>query len=285
MILTDLYMPQAKRCILCDALKDHSEFGTDKYRPDGKSDRCKECRRAKGAKGYHDNPESGRARTAKWRAEHPDKVREYEDTHKPQKKARGEKRRAEKSEEIRAYQKERYLKDKDRLRPIRAKWEAEHREERLAKKAAAHLANPEKRRARGRRAYAKNPGYFLAKHKQYVAQKHNAQENDFSDAQWQETQALQKHCCYYCGTRCKGQLTQDHIQPLSKSGNHSFRNVIAVCLRCNSRKGNRPAPVAVQIPLLVVAPPAKPRGPRPRKQTKTDPQQTLALQEKEANHG
>ena len=47
--------------------------------------------------------------------------------------------------------------------------------------------------------------------------------------------------CHYC----KKQLTRfsatlDHIQPISKGGDHSFDNLVISCLHCNSERGNRP---------------------------------------------
>ncbi|MGK7914502.1 MAG: HNH endonuclease [Prochloraceae cyanobacterium] len=46
-----------------------------------------------------------------------------------------------------------------------------------------------------------------------------------------------KHQCQYCGS--KKRLTIDHVIPLSKSGKHSWENVVIACEACNSRKGDR----------------------------------------------
>jgi 5-methylcytosine-specific restriction endonuclease McrA len=83
--------------------------------------------------------------------------------------------------------------------------------------------------------------------------------HDLSHAQWLEIQAMQGHRCYYCGKRCKGKLTQDHIIPLSKGGAHTLHNVIAACHSCNSKKHTGPPPKPVQPLLLTIAPSKKPR--------------------------
>jgi 5-methylcytosine-specific restriction endonuclease McrA len=44
--------------------------------------------------------------------------------------------------------------------------------------------------------------------------------------------------CAHCGTK-DAPLTMDHIQPLSKGGNHTVDNIQPLCKSCNSRKGNR----------------------------------------------
>ena len=44
--------------------------------------------------------------------------------------------------------------------------------------------------------------------------------------------------------------TVDHIIPLSKGGEHSYRNTQLACFRCNSRKGNRPVAGGEQLLLF-----------------------------------
>ena len=46
------------------------------------------------------------------------------------------------------------------------------------------------------------------------------------------------HSCQYC--KLKGdQLTLDHIMPRSRGGKDTWENLVAACVRCNVRKGNR----------------------------------------------
>jgi len=46
--------------------------------------------------------------------------------------------------------------------------------------------------------------------------------------------------CLYCGqTYPDGELTRDHVVPLSRRGRDVWDNVVAACKRCNHHKGNR----------------------------------------------
>jgi 5-methylcytosine-specific restriction endonuclease McrA len=46
--------------------------------------------------------------------------------------------------------------------------------------------------------------------------------------------------CLYCGhTFADGELTRDHVVPLSRQGRDSWDNVVAACKRCNHHKGSR----------------------------------------------
>ena len=83
------------------------------------------------------------------------------------------------------------------------------------------------------------------------ARKHNAPLNDLTYHQWRSIQEAQNHCCAYCGKRCKGKLTQDHITPLSKGGSHTLHNVVGACMSCNAKKGPRD-PLSPAQPLLLV---------------------------------
>jgi 5-methylcytosine-specific restriction endonuclease McrA len=46
------------------------------------------------------------------------------------------------------------------------------------------------------------------------------------------------YTCQYCGER-RHDLTIDHIFPRSRGGGDSWENVVAACLRCNVKKGDR----------------------------------------------
>lgn len=54
------------------------------------------------------------------------------------------------------------------------------------------------------------------------------------------------HTCQYCGSG--KHLTLDHVIPRSKGGQHTWNNVVAACVRCNSRKGDRLPQEANMIP-------------------------------------
>lgn len=46
--------------------------------------------------------------------------------------------------------------------------------------------------------------------------------------------------CQYCGVKFQvGDLTLDHVIPRSRGGEHSWRNLVSSCFKCNNVKGNR----------------------------------------------
>ncbi|MBI2681397.1 MAG: HNH endonuclease [Candidatus Solibacter usitatus] len=46
--------------------------------------------------------------------------------------------------------------------------------------------------------------------------------------------------CQYCRRKLAAQeLTLDHVVPRSRSGSATWENLVACCLACNNRKGNR----------------------------------------------
>ncbi len=46
------------------------------------------------------------------------------------------------------------------------------------------------------------------------------------------------HTCQYCG-RSDGEMTVDHVIPLSRGGQTAWTNVVTACVPCNRRKANR----------------------------------------------
>lgn len=50
--------------------------------------------------------------------------------------------------------------------------------------------------------------------------------------------ARDQHTCQYCGSSTR-ELTIDHIIPREKGGPTSWDNLVACCVRCNNKKGNR----------------------------------------------
>ena len=61
-----------------------------------------------------------------------------------------------------------------------------------------------------------------------------------------------RHLCAYCGNAfADGDLTVEHILPVSRGGRLSWTNVVTACRACNTRKGNR-TPEEARMPLLYV---------------------------------
>lgn len=44
--------------------------------------------------------------------------------------------------------------------------------------------------------------------------------------------------CAYCNCTPTA-LTQDHVVPVTKGGEHTISNIVPACQSCNSAKGNR----------------------------------------------
>jgi 5-methylcytosine-specific restriction endonuclease McrA len=127
---------------------------------------------------------------------------------------------------------------------------ANHREQALAKQTARNAQRREELRHYAKEYKVAHPEETRAAEKARRARKLNAPINDFTARQWQEMQAAYDNRCIYCGKRCKGHLTQDHITPLSKRGSHTRSNIVPACRPCNCKKGRRVAPKFIQ-PLLL----------------------------------
>ena len=55
-----------------------------------------------------------------------------------------------------------------------------------------------------------------------------------------------KQTCQYCGSR--RHLTVDHVMPKSRGGRDTWDNLVAACITCNNRKGDR-TPDEARMPL------------------------------------
>ena len=60
--------------------------------------------------------------------------------------------------------------------------------------------------------------------------------------------------CQYCGKKTHA-LTIDHVIPKSRGGADTWDNLVAACVKCNNKKGNR-TPEEAHMPLI-----RKPRKP------------------------
>jgi 5-methylcytosine-specific restriction endonuclease McrA len=64
--------------------------------------------------------------------------------------------------------------------------------------------------------------------------------------------ARDRSICLYCGNHYnRGELTRDHVLPVSKGGRDEWENVVSACLACNLKKSNR-TPQQAHMPLLAV---------------------------------
>jgi 5-methylcytosine-specific restriction endonuclease McrA len=103
-----------------------------------------------------------------------------------------------------------------------------------------------------------NPDRYQSYQARRRAAKRQAPRNDLSFEQWTEIKEHYGHRCVYCGKKFT-RLTQDHIIPLVRGGEHTASNIVPACRRCNSAKNDGAPLVPVQPLLLTVAPPRKKR--------------------------
>ncbi|GAA4439432.1 HNH endonuclease [Phytohabitans houttuyneae] len=120
-------------------------------------------------------------------------------------------------------------------------WRRANPERATASVRAWYATNRERVREYRRRYRASNRDVVRAANSRRKALHKNAPVNDLTARQWREIKAVYRFRCAYCRRRLP--LTIDHVVPLSKGGPHTASNVVPACQRCNSRKGDRAAPI------------------------------------------
>lgn len=155
--------------------------------------------------------------------------------------------------EIKAYQAQYYLSHRQKVIDRRMRYYNEHRDqERIAQAkyredhhdglreyAAEYykLNRDERRLARAIWQAAHQPLMKESKRRHHARQT-GAKINDLTNAQWQERKAEYGSLCAYC-LKPMGTVSQDHMTPLSRGGDHTLTNVVPACRSCNSLKGTK----------------------------------------------
>lgn len=166
----------------------------------------------------------------RWRAEHSDHVRQRDKA--AYQRHRQSKRDAAKAwyeahaEQMRQWQREYRDSNKDAVLATQHDYYQRHAEESRSAAKARRLAHPTEHSEYAKRKRARRKG---------------AQVCDFTRSQWEAMKAAFGHRCVYCGNR-PPRLTQDHLIPLSKGGDHTRSNIVPACGPCNSRKHVGPPP-------------------------------------------
>lgn len=155
---------------------------------------------------------------------------------------------AEHREALREYHREWSAKNKDKIRGYAAARAAQEK----AKKAQKYQENLVEEREKRRAYYRANVSKMVENVHRRRARKAKAAINDFTHAQWVAMQEAYDHRCAYCETPAKGHLTQDHLMPIIKGGNHTMRNIVPACRSCNGRKGTGKVLTPVQPLLLLI---------------------------------
>ena len=182
--------------------------------------------RAKGRAYHAAHKVEAAARSREWRKCNAEKVRDgkrvYYAANSERERARSRARQAANREELRAKKRAYY---------------ADHSEGELARARDWRAAHPEKARAGERAWHAAHPEKKLAANRTRRMRKLSAGGRGVTAAQWAEVLAASLGICAYCNERRP--LTLDHIEPLSRDGEHDIDNVSAVCKSCNSSKHNK----------------------------------------------
>ncbi len=67
----------------------------------------------------------------------------------------------------------------------------------------------------------------------------NVAVNDLTEQQWRDILEYHDYRCAYCLVQMPGELTVEHVVPISRDGDHTEWNVVPACKPCNSSKGDR----------------------------------------------
>jgi hypothetical protein len=258
-------IPQEKICTECSLSKPLKDFRNDKHRPDGKSSKCRLCKRKRDKELHALDPVPRRARTAAWRAANPDKVQGYADEHREGKNTRRRERYAENPERELAVNAAWYEDHKEERAISQAAWEEKNRPKRKAQKAAQYLANPEPKKAARKAWDAAHPGYGSIKWQRRQSRQAGAEIVDLSEEQWLEILERSNYRCCFCPDDCKAckkkthKFEKEHLTPVVEQGNYTVQNILPACKSCNAKKGTGTVLKPVQPFLLTEAPPHKPR--------------------------
>ena len=97
-------------------------------------------------------------------------------------------------------------------------------------------ANLDRQRERQRLWHRANPTLHTVYNQRYRAKLWD-QDTAITRHEWEALIASYCGLCVYCGQPRKP--TMDHIEPVSKGGEHGVENVVPACRRCNSSKSGK----------------------------------------------
>lgn len=124
------------------------------------------------------------------------------------------------SDYVKSYQEAYRLANAERLRDWQAGYRARNR---------VALA------AKTKREYAKNPlPWKNARDRRRALIRSASETRIVTSRDWQRMLLAYAHCCAYCGA--SGEMTMDHVVPISRGGRHAIGNLVPACLSCNLTK-------------------------------------------------
>lgn len=139
-------------------------------------------------------------------------------------RARQTQRRLDDPEGVKADKKAYYQRHQTRLQKRQRRYNRLNAEKRAAYHKLVMTTDPERFRARWRKATAKRrsaPGKHTAEDVKRLLQ-------------------VQEGRCFWCGCDVGSRYHVDHVQPLSKGGSNGPENLVIACPDCNQRKSDLP---------------------------------------------
>lgn len=201
-----------KACSRCSVERPLSDYYTDRTGRDGYRAECKPCIRSRMQGYYREHRDESLVRSRRW-----------------------------------------FVENRGIAHDHAKKYYEGHREQVIARTSRNHTTRwatqREKEQARHRQWRQQNPETASQRKKRRRALKYGAEIRDLTRRQWDEIKALYGYRCAYCGERPL-RLTQDHVIPLARGGNHTASNIVPACKSCNSKKRTGPPPTYQ--PLLMV---------------------------------
>ena len=184
---------------------------------------------------YALNPEPAKKRAAKYQQENADKVAAYRQVNRDKRNAQSKAWRESNAERVLVYQKAWYEKNLDHIKEYTKSYGEANGDLLKQKSAEWRKSNPEKLKDQGKRYRQENVIKLLDKNAKRRAVLKGA---TVEKVDRREVYLRDKGICGICGCPVSlEEVTLDHIIPLSKGGEHSYRNIQLAHLSCNSAKG------------------------------------------------
>jgi 5-methylcytosine-specific restriction endonuclease McrA len=218
-----------KICTQCFILKDESKFYFHKSRKIYES-KCKECTSINGKRYRQEHREIIAIRNKEWQKANREKylasMKKWREANHDMVIIGLRKWKKANPDKVAAFSKKYYENNREAILTGCKKYYENNREKVLAKCKRWRINNPMKARAIKKRRNAMKIGATVY---------------DLECSDWQGLLRVFANHCAYCGKAETdvGLLTQDHIIPVSRGGDHTMINIVPACVSCNSKKGNK----------------------------------------------
>lgn len=203
-----------KTCAKCGETQPVTAFHRNLSAPDGLVNQCKTCRAAYRRQYYAENGQAEREQNRRWKAENSEHVLEYA-------RKKGREYYAKNREKRIAYQRLYYSRNRQHVLWRNGQWATRNRDKVSLIRQRHRVKHIEALR--------------IVWHK-YRFRKAGA-DGGFTVSEWLELCERYHNRCLACGR--EGDLTRDHIVPLSKGGSNDIGNIQPLCGPCNSAKGTQ----------------------------------------------